>query len=201
MNTNEVLKFVSTISNQIIEEINSSSEIFERDLKDYKNVPIKLQPLPIILDFLNKIDNKTAEDKLDKMSNKNSIFLNKLEKEKDELQQKLDDLEKCNIEAEKTVKTLEQKLMSLKAKQSKMDKKRAEILVYKLLTNTTFCYESNCVKGYVIGESPEKFKCFDLNPKKLSSKEITDALYETLNKVYNDPTEEEEKDEEKKLQN
>lgn len=191
METNEVQKFVSAISNEIMEEINSSSEVFEKALKNYNNFIMKLQPIPINFDDLNKIDNGT-KTKLKDMSHKNSIFLNEVEKEKDDLQQKLEELEKRNVEAEKTVKTLEQKLMSLKAKQLKMDKKRAKILIYKLLTNTTFCYESKSVKGYIIGTSPENVKCFDLNPKKLSPKEITDALYDTLKKVYNDPAEEKE---------
>ncbi|KAG5892992.1 hypothetical protein JTB14_031843 [Gonioctena quinquepunctata] len=122
----------------------------------------------------------------EQFATQNTSFKQVLEEKRDEVEQLVKikkDLEEIITQNKQKAESIRQKISNSKEKMKKLEEKRNKILVYNLLTKTSFCYKGNTVSGYVADPNTKKIKGFDLNLEKFSQKEITQTLYETMKKV------------------
>ncbi|CAG9832227.1 unnamed protein product [Diabrotica balteata] len=179
----EIKEVISSISNETQNNINFLKENALYQLNLCKNIDAKtLDSKSTSLEhFKNLNDGITADvNRIKEISKNNKSYVAKSQTNADDLNTKNNELQMKCTDIQKEINALEHKISHVKAKEKHFQKRRDKILVFKLLTNTHFCYDTKNIRGYVTGKSPDAFKTFDFNPQKMDNKKIIDNLYNNL---------------------
>ncbi|XP_028149175.1 uncharacterized protein LOC114342556 [Diabrotica virgifera virgifera] len=189
VSVDEIKDIISSISNETQKHnINPFTEeaLFKFDL--YKNINTRtLHSQSTSLEYLKNLnDGITADvDRIKDTSRNNKSYVAKSQTNADDLNNRMNELQMKCTDVKKEINALEHKISHMEAKEKHFQKKRDEILVFKLLTNTHFSYDTKKVRGYVTGKTSDSSKTFDFNPQQMDNKKITDNLYNALKACCN----------------